>query len=81
MDRHPSVSDASFNKADTSLMQNPFPSENQAESMPKKDSSLAHFDKNKKIQTVISKGKTSLQTLAGALFQTIAVTQKLRHRA
>jgi len=62
-------------------MQNPFPSENQAASMPDKDFLILHLNKNQKIQSLISKGQPSQEKLAGALFQTIAVTQKLRHRA
>jgi len=63
------------------LMQIPFPSENQAESMPEKDFLLLHLNKNKQIQTLRYWGQSSLEKLAGALFQTMAVTQKLRRKA
>jgi len=60
------------------LMQIPFPSENQA---PEKDFLLLHLNKNKQIQTLRYWGQSSLEKLAGALFQTMAVTQKLRRKA
>jgi len=71
MDSHPSVSDASFSRTNLILMQNPFPSENQAVSMPDKDFLIS----------VISRGQPSQEKLAGALFQTMGVTDKERHKA
>ena len=62
-------------------MQNPFPSENQAESMAKKDLLFPHLNKNFKIQRLSSKGQASLETQAGALFQTMGVTGKKQHGA
>jgi len=62
-------------------MQNPFPSENQAVSMPDKDFLIFHLNKNLKIQSVISRGQPSQEKLAGALFQTMGVTDKERHKA
>ncbi len=49
--------------------------------MPKKDFLLLHLNKNKQIQTLRYEGQRSLEKLAGALFQTIAVTGKKRHKA
>jgi hypothetical protein len=49
--------------------------------MSKKDFLLLHLNKNKQIQTLRYWGQSSLEKLAGALFQTMAVTQKLRRKA
>jgi hypothetical protein len=62
-------------------MQIPFPSENRVKSMPKKDLLLPYLNKNLKIQVLISKDQTSLETLPRALYQTMAVTDKERHKA
>ena len=62
-------------------MQIPFPPENPAETMSQKGLSLPHQNKNQEIQTLIYDGQSWLEIAAGALFQTLAVTQKLRLKA
>ena len=62
-------------------MQIPFPTENQPESTPKKAFSVLRLNKIMKIQALTSRGQSNLQTLPGALFQTMGVTDKERRKA
>ena len=62
-------------------MQIPFPPENPAETSPQKSFSLPHQNKNQEIQTLIYDGQSWLEIAAGALFQTLAVTDKRPHKA
>jgi len=81
MGTHPSVSDASFSRANLPLLQIPFPSENGAESKPKQDFLPPNLNKNFKIQPLTPDNHSSPQKLAGALFQTMDVTDKERCKA
>jgi len=49
--------------------------------MLKKDFLLPHLNKYYKIQALVSVAQANLQKLPGALFQTMGVTDKERHKA
>ena len=60
------------------LLQIPFPSEKRAEIKPKKGFLPLQLNKTHKIQSLVSNKQASVERPAGALFQTMDVTDKRR---